>query len=329
MTPMDATGAPAAVPPPALVTLGESMGLVTADDIGPIEYARSFSFGIGGAESNVAIGVARLGGSASWIGRLGRDAAGDMIERRLRAEAVRVLAQRDAAFTGLMVKHRRFGDRLQVDYHRRGSAGSRLSPADLPPGVIESATILHITGITPALSDSAAQAVSAAVERARAAGVTVSFDVNYRSKLWTPDDARPVLRRLAESADVLFAGVYEATLLLDGHKGGTAAKLARAVAVLGPGHVVVKDAERGCAAFIDGEAFEVPAISVHVVDPVGAGDAFVAGYLAELLSGRPAHDRLTTATAAGAFAVSVPGDCEGLPRRSDLQALLAYDDVSR
>lgn len=314
---------------PVLVTLGESMGLVTANDIGPIEYARSFGFGIGGAESNVAIGVARLGGSATWIGRLGRDAAGDMIERRLQAEAVHVLVVRDDAFTGLMVKHRRFGDALQVDYHRRGSAGSHLSPDDLPSGIIEAAAVLHVTGITPALSDSAAQAVFTAVDRARAAGVPVSLDVNYRSKLWGPDDARPALRRLAESADLLFAGVPEALLLLGNHKGGTAVELARSLAALGPRQVIVKDAERGCAACIDDEAFTVPAVPVRVIDPVGAGDAFVAGYLAELLVGRPAHDRLATATAAGAFAVSVPGDCEGLPRRSDLQALLAYDDISR
>lgn len=314
---------------PSLVTLGESMGLVTAGDIGPIEYARSFGFGIGGAESNVAIGVARLGGAVSWIGRLGRDAAGDLIERRLQAEGMCVLAVRDQAFTGLMVKHRRFGDAVQVDYHRRGSAGSRLRPADLPPGGIEAASILHVTGITPALSRSAAQAVSAAVDRARAANVTVSFDVNYRSKLWAPQRARPVLRRLAEGADVLFAGVSEALLLLGAHEGASAARLARELATLGPRQVVVKDAERGCAACIDGEEFEVPALPVRVVDPVGAGDAFVAGYLAELLEKRPARERLSTATACGAVAVSVPGDCEGLPRRDDLRALLAAADVAR
>lgn len=323
MTPTDDSGTR------ALVTLGESMGLITADDIGPIEYARSFSFGIGGAESNVAIGVARLGGESRWIGRLGHDAVGDMIERRLQAETVRVLAIRDHAFTGLMVKHRRFGDALQVDYHRRGSAGSHLSPADLPPGTIETAAILHVTGITPALSESAAQTVSAAIGRAHAAGVTVSFDVNYRSKLWTPEDARPALRRLAESADLLFASVHEATLLLGNRKGSPASQLARTLTKLGPRQVVVKDAERGCAAFIDSETFEFPAVPVRVIDPVGAGDAFAAGYLADLLAGRPARDRLTTATAAGAFAVTVPGDCEGLPRRSDLEALLTYDDISR
>jgi 2-dehydro-3-deoxygluconokinase len=92
---------------------------------------------------------------------------------------------------------------------------------------------------------------------------------------------------------------------------------------------VIKDGERGCAAFIDGSTHRLPALPVVVVDPVGAGDAFVAGYLAEQLAGRPAADRLRTAIAAGAFAVSVPGDCEGLPRRADLSALMCYDDVER
>ena len=105
-----------------LVTLGETMGLVAAGDIGPLEYARSFTFGIGGAESNVAVGVARLGGAATWLGRVGPDATGDLIERRLRAEGVHTLAVRDDAFTGLMVRYRRSGAYAHVDYHRAAEA---------------------------------------------------------------------------------------------------------------------------------------------------------------------------------------------------------------
>jgi len=319
-------------PPPTLVTLGETMGLLTAAETGPLEFSRTFAYTIGGAESNVAIGVARLGGAATWIGRIGRDATGDMIERRLLAEQVRALAVRDDGFTGLMVKHRRFGTALSVDYHRAGSAGSRLSRTDLPPGCIENAAILHVTGITPALSETARDAVTAAVERARAAGVTVSIDINYRRKLWSPPAARPVLRRLVAQADLVFAGVEEARLLLDTPDPAhhpSAQDLARELAALGPGQAVIKDGARGCAAFIDGGAHRLPALPVPVVDPVGAGDAFVAGYLAEHLTGKPAPDRLRTAIAAGAFAVSVPGDCEGLPRRADLNALLCHDDVER
>ena len=305
-----------------LFTFGETMGLVAADGIGSLEYARSFSFGIGGAESNVAIGVARLGQQATWLGRIGPDATGDLIEWRLRSERVRTMAIRDEAFTGLMVKFRRSGEYLRVDYHRAGSAGSRLIPADIPAAELESAAIVHVTGITPALSDSARASVFQAVETARAAGVIVSVDVNYRAKLWSRFDAGPVLRDLVSRADVVFAAPDEAALFV-----GRSSPV-DGLAELGPREVVVKDGARGCEALIDGARFTVPALRVRVVDPVGAGDAFVAGYLAERLGGATPEERLRTAVAAGAFAVTVPGDCEGLPSRADLAAL-AQGDVNR
>jgi 2-dehydro-3-deoxygluconokinase len=272
-----------------LFTFGETMGLVAADGIGSLEYARSFSFGIGGAESNVAIGVARLGQRATWLGRVGRDATGDLIERRLRSEQVRTLALRDEAFTGLMLKFRRSGEYLHVDYHRAGSAGSRLAPADIPAAELESASIVHVTGITPALSDSARAAVFHAVETARAAGVIVSVDVNYRAKLWSRFDAAPVLRDLVSRVDVAFASPDEAALFVD------RSAPVDGLAALGPREVVVKDGARGCEALIDGARFSLPALPVRVVDPVGAGDAFVAGYLAERLAGATPEDRLRTA----------------------------------
>jgi 2-dehydro-3-deoxygluconokinase len=301
-----------------LFTFGETMGVVAADTVGPLEYARSFSFGIGGAESNVAMAAARLGAPVTWLGRIGPDATGDLIERRLRAEHVRTVAIRDDAFTGLMVKYRRAGERLHVDYHRAGSAGSRLSPADLPAD-LGGATMLHVTGITPALSDSARAAVFHAVETARAAGVAVSVDVNYRAKLWSRFDAAPVLRDLVSRADVVFAGPDEAALFV-----GSAPAL-DGLASLGPAEAVVKDGPRGCTAIIDGDRFTLPALPVRVVDPVGAGDAFVAGYLADRLAGADAGQRLRTAIAMGAYAVTLPGDCEGLPTRAELDDLSATD----
>jgi 2-dehydro-3-deoxygluconokinase len=304
-----------------LFTFGETMGLVAADTIGLPEYVKSFTLSIGGAESNVAIGVARLGGPVTWAGRVGPDATGDLIERRLRSEGVRTLAIRDEAFTGLMVRYRRTGEVTHVDYHRAGSAGSRLCVTDLPAAELESAAIVHVTGITPALGDSARTAVFHAVETARAAGVPVSVDVNYRGKLWSRFDAAPVLRDLVSRADLVFAGPDEAALFL-----GPEPPL-DGLARLGPAEVVVKDGARGCTALIDGARFTLPARAVTVVDPVGAGDAFVAGYLAERMAGAPPEARLRTAVAAGAFAVTVPGDCEGLPRRADLA--VATDNVTR
>jgi 2-dehydro-3-deoxygluconokinase len=306
-----------------LLTFGECMGLISTPDIGPIEFAREFRFGIGGSESNVAIGAARLGAEAAWIGRIGTDATGDLIERRLTAEGVHAHLIRDDACTGIMLRHQRFGGHIQVDYHRAGSAASRLRPGDIPDALLRHAKILHITGITPALSASARDTVFDAVERARRFGTTVCFDVNYRAKLWKPAQARPVLRTLAAQADILLAGVDEARLVLGIRGSARAGDLARALAGLGPGEAIVKDGARGCIALIHSTPYKLAALTVPVLDPVGAGDAFTAAYLTEHLAGQAPEHRLRTAIAAGAYAVTVPGDCEGLPRRHELPAVLA------
>ena len=320
---------------PGLVTLGETLGLLVAEDVGPLALARGMRLSMGGAESNVAIGVSRLGLPATWIGRLGRDPIGDLIERHLLAERVRCLVHRDDAPTAIMLRERRTGSAQNVTYYRHGSAGSHLCPEDLPDGVVEEAGVLHLSGITPALGEAPAATVREAVRRARAAGVPVSVDLNYRSRLWDPATAAPVFRELAADADMLFAGDDEARIALEidpgtdpGGKAGPE-ELAAALAALGPAEVVVKRGRRGATALIDGELIDVPAVAVHAVDSVGAGDAFVAGYLARRLEGRGPHERLQTAAVTGALAVTVPGDWEASPRPHELTLLGAEEDVQR
>ncbi len=311
-----------------VVTFGETMALMRAQTPGPLAHASELGLGIGGAESNVAIALARLGTPVSWFGRVGADSLGDLVVRELRAEGLEVRAIRDpAAPTGLMIKERRTQHTQKVWYYRAGSAGSRLGPADVPVEEIAAAGLLHVTGITPALSASAADAVDLAVQTAREAGTPVSFDVNYRGALWSPEAASPVLRRLAGRADVLFAGDDEAALLVGPAEGPR--ELAAALAELGPSQVVVKRGAQGCAALVDGVYFEQAAIPVQPVDTVGAGDAFVAGYLAERLRGLTPQECLLTAVRTGAFACLVPGDWEGMPRRSELGLLEATEPVSR
>lgn len=311
-----------------LLTFGESMGLISTRDIGSLDIARSAVIGIGGAESNVAIAVSRLGHPATWIGRLGRDAVGDLICRRLHSESVQAHVTRDAAFTGIMIRHSRTAGVTHVDYHRAGSAGSRLCPDDIPADLIRNAAILHVTGITAAISATATAAVRYAVDTAHDAGVPVSIDVNYRRKLWRPDTARTVLTSLLPYVDIIFAGVEEAQLLLD-DTNMDPADLARGLAASGASEVIIKQGAQGCTALIDGAAHQVPALPAHVVEQVGAGDAFVAGYIAERLGGAAAAQRLTTAIAMGAYAVAVPGDCELLPSRAELDEMLHTTDVIR
>lgn len=311
-----------------VVTLGESMGLFRSDAIGSLAHTGSATIAIGGAESNVAIGLARLGCQVAWIGKIGHDSVGDMVRREIRAEGVDVFDVVDReATTGLMLKERRTPTTQNVIYYRSGSAGSRLQAQDLPAGVIEQSKVLHVTGITPALSAQAADSVHAAVERAKASGVLVSFDVNYRSRLWDAGRARPVMRQLAEQSDLVFAGEDEARLILGWDDSPLA--LAKGLAQLGPSHVVIKRGAEGCVALIDGQQFTQRGTAIHPIDTVGAGDAFVAGYLAELVRNEDAQQRLRTASRTGAFACLSPGDWEGAARREDLDLLDLTETVTR
>jgi 2-dehydro-3-deoxygluconokinase len=315
---------------PGLVTLGETMGLLVQDEAGMAGRGAGFRLSFAGAESNVAIGVRRLGVVATWLSRLGDDPAGDMIVRELRGEGVDVIAGRGPGPTGIMLRWRSGQGRTKVDYHRQNSAASRLTAADVPDELIVGAAVLHVTGITPALGPGPAEAVRHAVDVATAAGVPVALNVNYRRALWSKEDAAAVLRPLAERADVVLAGHDEARLLLGpGPAGDEPERAAAALAAAGPSQVVVTLGSRGYAACIDGIALRGEAVPTAVVDPVGAGDAFAAGYLAELIAGRAPQERLRTGAACGALAVSVKGDWEALPTRADLRAATDPELVQR
>ena len=310
-----------------VVTLGETMALMAPDSTGPLFHTPLLRLGIGGAESNVAIGLQRLGTSAAWVGRVGRDSLGDLIVRELTAEGLQVVAARDdCAPTGLMIKERRTPSNQRVWYYRSGSAGSRLQPEDLPAGLIESSRLLHISGITPALSATAARTVSEAVDSAKASRTLVSFDVNYRRALWSPEAATAACHQLVAGADIVFAGEEEAAMLVGP---GTPAELAHRLRELGPSQVVVKRGGRGCTAMVDETQYDQPAISVTVVDTVGAGDAFVAGYLHQMLLGASVPIRLLAAVRNAAFVCLSPGDWEGLPRQDDLALLSETEAVRR
>lgn len=314
-----------------VVTVGESLGLLIADQIGSLRHVKTMRLGFGGAESNVAIGVARLGGSSAWIGRVGADSLGQLIVRELRAEGVEVIALvDDQAATALMLKERPRAGASRVLYYRQCQAGSRLQPSDIPCGVITRARILHVTGITAALGEDPHAAVHAAVDEAKRAGLITSFDVNHRAALWSDlGSARAAYRALAERADIVFAGEEEAALLTGEVE---ARRQVDALLALGVEHAVVKRGARGAIAasrggFLDDrDAYQVP-----VIDTVGAGDAFVAGWLAEMASGAEIQRCLDAALRCGALACTAVGDWEAAPTREQLGQIpgLNDDPVSR
>ncbi|WP_306233153.1 sugar kinase [Agrococcus beijingensis] len=308
----------------SVVTIGESLGLLVAGRLGRLELAPSMDLHFGGAESNVAIGLARLGVPVTWMGRLGDDALGRLIERGLRAEGVMPSVTRDdQAPTALMLKERPAPGASAVSYYRAGSAGSRLAPEHLDLASIRGASLLHLTGISAAISASSRAAIDAAVDAAHEAGVLVSFDVNHRSRLWGAQEARTAYRAIASRADVVFAGDDEAALLTGEHEPDTQAAAIRA---LGPTEVVIKRGADGAIGLADGERVEQAAFPVTAIDSVGAGDAFVAGYLAELLAGTGLAGRLRTAAACGALACTAPGDWEAAPDRAAIARMMRGGD---
>ncbi|MGP5387664.1 sugar kinase [Brachybacterium tyrofermentans] len=334
-----ALAAPSAAPSPApsaarVVAVGETMAMMRSGTIGSLAHLPSVDISLGGAESNLAIGLRRLDVPVAWVSRVGDDPLGTRVMREIRAEGVEVHCTVDPErSTGLMLKSRPSGTTTRVDYYRAGSAASALTPDDIPDGLIEQADILHLSGITPLLSETAHATNVAAVHRAVAAGVQVSLDVNYRSRLGSRELLAERLGEILEHVDIVFGGPEELSIIAPASGGagvGTAAAadesdhqaLLRALEADGR-QVVVKLGADGGATLADGEIQEAPGHRVDVVDTVGAGDAFVAGYLSAQLDGLDVAARLARANACGALACTTPGDWEGAPRRSDLETLLA------
>lgn len=293
-----------------VLTFGETMAVLRAEEPGPLRLARSLRLSVAGAESTVAIGLARLGHTARWVGRVGADEFGQLVTDRLRAERVDVayVPVESGAQTGLLVREQRTADLARVRYYRAGSAGSRLSVDDLVPALADGARLLLLSGVTPALSASCLAATRAAVAHAVASGWAVCLDVNYRAALWSREAAADGLRSLVSSVTVVVGDANELALV-----GGVDELLG-----VGVREVVVKEGAHGASVSTVDGSWSVPAAAVTAVDVVGAGDAFVAGYLSGLLDGVEMKERLTRGVTVAGFAVACAGDWEGLPTRAEL-----------
>ena len=315
-----------------IVTFGECLIAFVATTPGPLAEATTFERFVAGSEANVAVGVARLGRSVAFIGRIGPDGFGEAIRRRLRGEGVDTgsLTTDANAPTGLMFRERRALGPAQVVYARRDSAGSRLSAADIEraatSGLFDGARWLHISGITPALSADAAAATGRAIDLARAAGLTISLDLNLRRRLWSDETAAPVLRALAARVDVILGSPDELAVVTNRGAGHDRTDLARAAIGLGPSIAVVKlGADGAIAVERDAPALVVarPGVPLPlVIDPIGAGDGFCAGFIVARLDGVDLGAALEIGNACGAAVASALGDQAGLPDRAELAAIL-------
>ncbi|GAC1384150.1 MAG: sugar kinase [Herpetosiphon sp.] len=314
-----------------VTTVGETMLRLSVPTGLRLDDTRTLDLEVGGAESNVLVALARLGRRCGWISRLPDHALGSAVLRSLRADGVDVAAVKRVTGERVGSYFIEFATQpraIQVIYDRAASAASRMSTDDIDWAYLLRTRILHLTGITAALSESCYALTVEAMRRAHAAGVLVSFDVNYRAKLWDAPTAATKLRALVEQADILFCKSSDATLLF-GCDGDPRVQMAALKSLTRADTVVCTFGAQG-AALLHADVWSMQAaIPVQIVDRIGSGDAFAAGMLDGVLDGDP-RAGLRRGVALAAIALSQHGD-RILTNREELRAVESQEapDVAR
>ncbi|PYF05223.1 5-dehydro-2-deoxygluconokinase [Ureibacillus chungkukjangi] len=308
-----------------VLTIGETMVIFQSNQIGSLENITSVSPKIGGAESNFAIGLARLGESVEWISQLGNDSFGSLILKRVRGEGVynNHVVFSDKGPTGLLFKEQITTEKMNVYYYRKQSAASYMTKEILNNVPFESLKYLHVTGITPALSDSCYELTMHAIRLAKHHGVKIIFDPNIRFKLWSKDKAFKVLHEISALSDYVLIGDEEAYFLTNLQD---PLEMCKKLDVNNDKVIVLKCGANGSYVY-DGQLSHVPGYPVKtVVDAVGAGDAFAAGFTHGLLQGTDIINCAKIGNAMGALVIQQFGDIEGLPTKDVLYAFLENDN---
>ena len=322
-----------------LILAGEPMGLLIAQSEGSLDSVSGYDLAVAGAEFNVAVGAARLGHRVTYMTKLGKDPFGQRIIHVLTANGIgsEFVTWSDDKKTGFMLKSRVSEGDPDIFYFRAGSAALRdmagrctriagsaastLSVEDVEKIQFSEYTHLHVTGILPALSDSTREAVDLMFDKAREAGLFISFDPNLRPQLWPSQDVMvQTLNRLAAKADMVLPGTAEGKILMgsDDPKEINAFYLQN-----GAKAVVTKCGGDGAFVSTKDEEYMVPGFKVEtVVDTVGAGDGFAAGVITALMEGLPLKESVRRGTAIGAIQVMSRGDNEGLPYPEQLKAFM-------
>lgn len=310
-----------------VLCVGEALVVFRAERPGALRAGAAMTLEIGGAEANVAVFLSRLGIDASFAGRVGDDALGRAVLVFLRGEGVDVagaVVDPDAS-TGAYERHEPMSHHVDVTYLRQGSAGSRLRPDDVSHDLVNDAGLVVLSGITLALSASAEQTVHAIMRRAHDAGRPVLFDLNLRRRLWSEEEAAPVLTQVASTAQVVVGADDELLLLADQLAvDRDVADVAEALLRQGVEEVVSRGGAGPMTARTRRDQVDYTPPEVAVVDAVGAGDCATAGYIAARRGGEGLFAALCHSAACGAMAVRSVGDASAALDR----ALRAGTDVT-
>ncbi|MHB9803934.1 sugar kinase [Pantoea ananatis] len=304
-----------------VITIGEAMAMFVAGETGDLAAVDTFVKRAAGAELNVAIGLARLGLKVGWVSRVGQDAFGRFICQVLDKENIdhRQVTVDPRYPTGFQLKSKvDDGSDPLVEYFRKGSAASHLSPTDFDHDYFGAARHLHLSGVAAAISDSSLELTKHAAKEMRARGKTLSFDPNLRPVLWRSEgEMRKQLNLLAEYADWVLPGEKEG-YILTGYR--QPQDIADFYLDKGVKAVIIKTGCEGAwYKTASGEQGQVEAMGVdNVVDTVGAGDGFAVGVISALLEGKPLVQAIRRGNKIGSLAIQVIGDSEGLPTRQQL-----------
>ena len=296
---------------PDLYTFGEAMALFLATDTDSVLTAHTFTRSTAGAEGNVAVGVCRLGLSAHFFTLMGNDQLGSAVIADFEREGVDLSGvKRVDSFSSAMIRNPGTSAPVEATYLRKGAAASLMTPKDLNHDVIRNSRWLHTTGITCAISGTAAETAGAGLEAARKYGIKKSFDLNIRRKLWSETQAREVLEPIARNVDLLIGGEDEYCAVFGTGDAHEALKIA---AARGNHLAIMTKGPEQLTYACEGEVVVVHPPVVQSVDPVGSGDAFTSGVIAGLLGGLSVSDAVRQGTISGARVASQFGDWTGLP----------------
>ncbi len=308
---------------PDILSLGEPMVEFVAVDRGRLGQVATFRRGWGGDTSNFAVAVARLGGSAGYLTRIGGDEFGRSfltMWKREGVDASTVIVEPDGV-TGIYFIALAEDGSHDFTYYRAGSPASRMDRGDVDPTYLARARIFHTSGVTLAISESAAATARSAVAMARRAGLTVSYDANVRPKLRPLASLRAAFEDIVPSVDVLFISTEDA-----GHLFGTIPAEAIIDRILGSGPrlVVLKGGKAGCLIGVpDGTRLAIPGWPITLVDATGAGDAFDGAFLVERARGASLEAAGKFANAVGALTASAAGAVNAIPARPEVEDFMA------
>ncbi|WP_173918374.1 sugar kinase [Halobacillus sp. Marseille-Q1614] len=302
-----------------VLTIGDAMITFNPSQNGPMRFSPSFERKAGGAEFNFAIGCSRLGLSTGWISRLGNDEFGKFIRSFARGEGIDVTNVElvDDYPTSLNFKEIREDGTGKTFYYRQKSPTNALTEQTLNADALRSCHILHISGVFAAIDPKKnIPLLKRAITIAKDYGAKISLDPNIRLKLWTKQEAKAGLTELLPYIDILLTGEEEADLLFGTH---TPEQIVKCCSKFGIATVAVKKSEKGAAVYQNGEWVEQEAVPPSkVVDTVGAGDGFDAGFIYGTLKGWPLERTVKFANIIGSMVVSVYGDNEGLPELEEV-----------